>query len=408
MAIAYFDPFSGASGDMILGALLDAGLSIDAVSQELTKLGITGFALQAEPAQQHGITGTRIQVKVTDDQPARTWPVIRSLIQLSGLDSQVKQQALAIFERLAHAEASVHGIAPEEVHFHEVGAVDAIVDICGACIGLALLGIEHVYCGPFRLGSGFVRAAHGILPVPAPATAQLLELAHAPTLGPVPGYEHVEAELLTPTGAAILTTVALFARPPFAPTRVGYGFGTRELPWPNALRLWIGEPIAGGMSGDEQEILLETNIDDMNPQAYELLAERLFENGALDVWLTPVVMKKGRPGIVVSVLGPASRRSELAETLILHSTTLGVRTIAIDRTKADRHIETVVTRWGDVRVKLRVWHGRIIDVMPEYDDCARIARDTGVPLREVQDEARRIAEAYIGRRVGNLLKSDRR
>ncbi|GIW04946.1 MAG: UPF0272 protein [Thermomicrobiales bacterium] len=408
MAIAYFDPFSGASGDMILGALLDSGLSLEALSHELTKLGITGYILQAEQAQQHGITGTRMQVKVTNSQPARTWPVIRSLIQQSGLDTQVKQQALAIFERLAHAEAAVHGIAPEEVHFHEVGAVDAIVDICGACIGLALLGIERVFCGPFRLGSGFVKAAHGILPVPAPATAQLLALAHAPTLGPIPGYEDVEAELLTPTGTAILTTVAQFTRPPIAPTRVGYGFGTRELPWPNALRLWIGDPFTGGMSSDEQEILLETNIDDMNPQAYELLVERLFETGALDVWLTPVVMKKGRPGNTVSVLGPASRRSELTETLILNSTTLGVRAIPIDRTKADRHLETVVTRWGDVRVKLRGWHGRIIDVMPEYDDCARITRDTGVPLREVQEEARRIAEAYIGRRVSDLLKPDRR
>ncbi len=407
MTIAYFDPFSGASGDMILGALVDAGLSIEALEREFRKLAISGYVLQAERTQQHGITGTRVTVTATEEQPARTWRDIRTLIQQSELPDAVQQRALAVFDRLANAEAAVHGSSPDEVHFHEVGAVDAIVDICGACIGLSLLGVERAYCGPLRLGAGFVRSAHGLLPVPAPATAWLLTLAQAPTVGPVPGYEHVEAELLTPTGAAILTTLAQFNRPPFAPIRTGYGFGARELPWPNALRLWLGEPVADGETDNQAELVLETNIDDMSPQAYELLVERLFQGGALDVWLTPVIMKKGRPGTVVSVLCPASRQTDLTGILILNSTTLGVRSIAVERIKADRLIESVVTRWGEVRIKLRGWHGRIIDVMPEYDDCARIARETGVPLREVQDEARRIAEAYVGRRVSDLLRSDR-
>lgn len=407
MTIAYFDPFSGASGDMILGALVDAGLSVEALERELRRLAITGYVLRAERAQQHGITGTRVTVTVTEEQPARAWRDIRTLIQQSDLQDAVKQRALAIFERLASAEAAVHGTLPEDVHFHEVGAVDAIIDICGACAGLSLLGIERVYCGPLRLGSGFVRAAHGLLPVPAPATAQLLTLAKAPTAGPVPGYEHVEAELLTPTGAAILTTLAQFTRPAFAPVRTGYGFGTRELPWPNALRLWIAEPIDVREPENQAELILETNIDDMSPQAYELLVERLFQAGALDVWLTPVIMKKGRPGTVVSVLCPASRQSNLTDIFILNSTTLGIRSVPVARTKADRLIESVVTRWGEVQVKLRGWNGRIIDVMPEYDDCVRIARETGVPLREVQDEARRIAEAYVGRRVSDLLRTDR-
>lgn len=407
MTIAYFDPFSGASGDMILGALVDAGLSVESLERELRKLAITGYVLQAERAQQHSITGTRVTVTVTEEQPARTWRDIRTLIEQSELLDPAKHQALAIFERLASAEAAVHSTSPEEVHFHEVGAVDAIVDICGACVGLSLLGIERMYCGPLRLGSGFVRSAHGLLPVPAPATARLLALAQAPTLGPVPGYEHVEAELLTPTGAAILTTLTQFERPAFAPLRIGYGFGARQLPWPNALRLWIGEPIDVRDPENQAELILETNIDDMSPQAYELLVERLFQAGALDVWLTPVIMKKGRPGTVVSVLCPASRQSDLTDIFILNSTTLGVRSIPVARTKADRLIESVVTRWGEVRVKLRGWNGRVIDVMPEYDDCVRIARETGVPLREVQDEARRIAEAYIGRRVSDLLRTDR-
>lgn len=407
MTIAYFDPFSGASGDMILGALVDAGVPIDALKRELRKLEISSYVLQAERFQQHGITGTRVTVTVTEEQPARTWRDIRTLIEQSELRDPAKHCALAIFERLASAESAVHGIAPEEVHFHEVGAVDAIVDICGACIGLSLLGIEHVYCGPLRLGSGFVRAAHGLLPVPAPATAQLLTLAQAPTVGPLPGFEQVEAELLTPTGAAILTTLARFERPAFAPSRIGYGFGARQLPWPNALRLWTGEPVDVHEPDNQAELLLETNIDDMSPQAYELLTERLFQAGALDVWLTPVLMKKGRPGTVVSVLCPASRQTDLLDVLILNSTTLGVRTIPVARTKAGRIIETVTTRWGEVRVKLRGWHGRIIDVMPEYEDCARIARETGVTLREVQDEARRIAEAYVGRRVSDVQQADR-
>ncbi|HEY8448758.1 MAG TPA: nickel pincer cofactor biosynthesis protein LarC [Thermomicrobiales bacterium] len=403
MPIAYFDPFSGASGDMILGALIDAGVPLEQLRVELAKLDISGYSLDAHSANQHGLTGTRVTVTSTSDQPARAWREIRALIERSALEDSVKSRSLAIFERLAKAEASVHGVSPEDVHFHEVGAVDAIVDICGACIGLQLLGVTEVFSGPPRLGTGFVRAAHGVLPVPAPATAALLADASAPTLGPVAGHEHVEAELLTPTGAAILTTLARFERPPFAVSRVGYGFGARELPWPNALRLWIGEPTPEERRDNgESELLLETNIDDMSPQAYELLVERLFAAGALDVWLTPVMMKKGRPGTVVSALCPADRREEIEEAFILNSTTLGVRRVPIARTKAERLIETVVTRWGDVRIKLRGWRGRVIDVMPEHDDCARIARDTGVPLREVQDEARRIAEAYVGRRMSEI------
>ena len=396
MRIAYFDPFSGASGDMILGALLDAGLPLPPLRAELGKLELSGYELRVERVARQGLVGTQVTVSVTGEQPARSWREIRPLIENSALEERVRGAALAVFERLAEAEGKVHGVDPEEVHFHEVGGVDAIVDVCGACIGLALLGIDAVFSGPPRLGSGFVRAVHGLLPVPAPATAALLARARVPTAGPEPENERVEAELLTPTGAAILTTLAEFRRPDFVPSAIGYGFGRRELPWPNALRVWLGE--APDTAGDDGDLLLETNLDDLNPQFYDLLVERLFAEGALDVWLTPVQMKKGRPGTVVSVICAAAKRRALAGILIEQSTTLGVRSTRVERTKAARRTETVVTRWGDVRIKLRGWNGRVIDVAPEYDDCAAIARRHDLPLRVVWNEAHRLGEAHVGRR----------
>ncbi len=406
MRIAYFDPFSGASGDMILGALLDAGLPLPALRAELGKLDLAGYDLRVEPAAQHGIHGTRAVVRVADDGPPRDWAAIRSLLESSVLDPPVKAAALAVFERLAEAEAKVHGVDLDTVHFHEVGGVDAIVDVAGACVGLALLGVERVYSGPPRLGSGFARSQHGLIPIPAPATAELLARAGAPVAGPDPGPEPVAAELLTPTGAAILTTLAEFRRPDFVPSAIGYGFGARELPWPNALRVWLGEidPAADGAAGDG-DLLLETNLDDMNPQFYEPLLERLFAAGALDAWLTPIAMKKGRPATLVSLICPAARRRALEDVLIEHSTTLGVRASRVERVKAARRLEPVATRWGDVRLKLRIWNGRVVDAAPEYDDCLAIARAHDLPIREVWNEAHRLGEAHIGRRQA---PSDRR
>lgn len=399
MRIAFFDPFSGASGDMILGALLDAGLSESALRSDLGKIDLPGYTMTVRRAERQSITGTHVTVTPAEDQPHRHWRDIRMLLEASALDAPVRDTALSIFSRLAEAEAGVHGTSPEEVHFHEVGGVDAIVDICGACIGLALLGIEAVFSGPPRLGSGFVRAAHGLLPVPAPATASLLARAHAPTAGPDPGTEAVQAELLTPTGAAILTTLAEFRRPDFVPGAIGYGLGTRDLPWPNALRVWIGEIAGENDSDDDGDILLETNIDDMNPQFFDLLSDRLFAAGALDVWLTPITMKKGRPATQVNIIAAARSRRELEDVLIVNSTTLGVRARPIERVKAARRIESVTTRWGDVRVKLRGWNGRVLDARPEYDDCEAIARTRDIPIREVWNEAARLGEVYVGGRM---------
>jgi len=395
--IAYFDPFSGASGDMILGALVDAGLPFGDLTRELGKLNLGGYEIRAEQAGQHGIHGTRVVVSLTEHVHSRTWADIRGLIEASELEPPIRDTAIAIFQRLAEAEARIHAAEPETVHFHEVGGVDAIVDICGACIGLALLGVEAVYSGPPQAGSGFANSAHGIIPVPAPATAALLADAGVQMATPIPAMRETPAELLTPTGAAILTTLGTFGRPSFAPSAIGYGFGQKELPWPNALRVWLGDIDAASPS--DGEVVIETNIDDMNPQFYELLMERLWEAGALDAWLTPIQMKKSRPATMVSVIAPRNRLQRIEDVLVANTSTQGLRIHAVERVKAARRIETVATRWGDVRVKLRAWNGRVIDAMPEYDDCLAIARRTDLPVREIWNEAHRIGEAFVGRKA---------
>jgi len=394
--IAYFDPFSGASGDMILGALIDAGMPIADLTRELAKIGIGGYEIRSEPAGQHGIHGTRVIVDVREDVHSRSWAQIRQLIEESALDASIKTAVIAIFSRLATVEAKIHDAEPDTVHFHEVGGIDAIIDICGACIGLALLQIEAVYCGYPQVGSGFANSAHGIIPVPAPATAALLAEGRVRIASPTPVMLESPAELLTPTGAAILTTLGTFTRPSFAPSAIGYGFGQMELPWPNALRVWIGDLASAETMG--REVLIEANIDDMNPQFFELVSERLFEAGALDAWLTPIQMKKSRPATKISAIAAVDRQLRIEDVLIVNTSTQGVRATAIERVKAARRIETVSTKWGDVRVKLRIWGGRVIDAAPEYDDCAAIARHRDLAVREVWNEAHRIGEAFVGKR----------
>jgi uncharacterized protein (TIGR00299 family) protein len=394
--IAVFDPFSGASGDMILGALIDAGVPLAAIQDAVARLGLPSIRIIADSAESGAVRGTRVLIDANGDQPSRDWRQIRALLEATALDAPVREAALAVFAALASAEAEAHGVSEEDVHFHEVGAIDSIVDVVGACAGLRYLGIEHVFSNPIALGSGWVRSGHGTLPVPAPATAILLARHRAPIRSHPPG-EPDPGELLTPTGAAILGTIADWTVPLFAPERVAYGFGSRQLPWPNALRLWIGEAVADA-GDDPREFLLETNIDDMNPQFFSPLVERLFTAGALDVWLSPATMKKGRPGTVVSAIVPANRRDLVERTLILESTTLGVRATPIARTRAPRRFLTVATRWGDVRLKLRGWEGRVIGAMPEYEDCLRLSREHDALIREIWAEANRLGEVYVGQR----------
>lgn len=392
MRIAVVDPFSGASGDMLLGALLDCGLDLELLRTELaSRLELEGYEMVAERVVRQGLAGTKLHVRATETQPSRDWIVIRDLIGSSALPPRVREQALAIFERLAEAEARVHGVPIEQVHFHEVGGVDALIDIVGFVLGLDLLSIEAVASGPLPLSRGWVESAHGRLPVPAPATAALLATGRVPTVA-----VDVEAELVTPTGAAILVTLAQFTWPAFRPERVGYGFGTCELPWPNALRLWIGEASSPLDSSEEGELLLQTNLDDLPPQFIEPLMDRLFAAGALDVYLTPIVMKRSRPAVEVSVICRAQDRPALQEVLFHHSTTFGVRAIALHRTKLARALVPITTRWGDVQVKLKIFAGRVTDAVPEYRDCLAIHERTGVPIREIWTEVRQLAAAWVG------------
>lgn len=396
-----FDPFSGASGDMMLGALVDAGVPLATIQTAVSHLGISGVRISAEAASAGAIRGTRVLVEQTDDQPSRDWRAVRELLEGSTLEPAVRDAALAVFSALAESEARAHGEPVEDVHFHEVGAVDAIADIVGAAAGLVWLGVEQIYSLPVATGSGWTNSSHGPLPVPAPATAHLLAQTKIP-VRPTPGMGGGEpGELLTPTGAAILGTLAEWPAPSFVPERVAYGFGARQLPWPNALRLWIAE-ITPSEEDPGQEVLLETNIDDMNPQFFEPLTERLFAAGALDVWLTPAVMKKGRPATIVSAIVPANRRAEVERALIIESTTIGIRATSIERLRAPRHLVTVTTRWGDVHLKLRGWDGRVIGATPEYDDCLRLSREHGIPVREVWAEANRLGEVFIGQRWENV------
>jgi len=385
MRVAYFDCFSGASGDMILGALVDAGLDLEELKKELGTLPLGDFSISSKREARHGIWGTKVEVSGEAHPPHRHLSDVLKIIEASRISERSKALACKIFSRLAEAEARVHGTSPEHVHFHEVGALDAIVDIVGAVVGLEILGVEEVWVSPLRLGTGYARSAHGTIPVPSPATLELTKGSPVERTG-------VPYELLTPTGAAILTTLAEgFVGPLILKAEsVGYGVGSRDIPeLPNLLRVQIGQREESYRH--DRTAVLETNIDDMNPELYGYLMEKLFEEGALDVYFTSVAMKKGRPGVLVSVLAPPEGISRIAEVLFRETTTLGLRISYVDRLKLQRSEETVRTPWGPVRVKLAGgW------ASPEYEDCVRIAREKKVPLREVYRAAQRAAEGGEG------------
>ena len=381
---AYLDCFSGISGDKFLGALVGAGLPPDLLRERLSLLGIRGYTIKVREVRSAGLTGTKVDVLVDDDQPSRDWRAIRDLIEGSGLDEPTRVLALDAFGRLAIAEAAVHGADVDSVHFHEVGAVDSIVDIVGAAIGLHELDIDEVWSSPVRLGHGSVRTSHGVLPVPAPATARLL--AGVPVYG-----GEIEGELTTPTGAAILAAaVSRYApMPPMRMEREGWGAGTLELPVANLLRLTVGELELGG-GGLTEVAVLESVIDNATP---ELLAATLaiaLDDGALDAWSEPVGMKKGRLGTAVTLLARAEDTVRLTGLLMKHTGTLGVRRRMEWRQIAPRRVETIETTFGPVRVKVQ-GEGSSLRVRPENDDIVAIARATGQPLdrvtRLVTDEA---------------------
>jgi hypothetical protein len=387
--MAYVDCFAGASGDMLLGALIDAGLPLVDLQAELGKLELSGYELEAEVIRNHGLTGTRVHVRDTlQTYPARHVDDIRRIVEGSALSEEAKRQSMAVVERLGQAEARIHGIPLEEVHFHEIGAVDTIVDIVGFVVGLELLGVRDVFASPVPLGSGTIETEHGRLPVPAPATLALLSAVGAPTV-PHPA----QTEIVTPTGAALLTQLASFEIPAMRVQAVGYGFGTKELPWANALRVWIGEHESASDYERDQVIEMECNLDDTTGEALGYTMERLFGAGALDVWFTAIQMKKNRPGVLLSALAPVGKVDELAWIVMRETSTLGIRLFPpAHRLKADRRMVTVETPWGPVRVKEKWLGDRRLAASPEYEDCARLARESGEPIVHVMDVARQVAE----------------
>lgn len=432
MRVAYLDCIGGISGDMLLGALLDAGVDADVLVAGLKSLDLPAWELEVRRTQKSGIDAVKVEVIVGgtaagatplvrlppsdsplrtekpggrgvrikvqhrpqshehvhgdhahshDGSSTRTFDDVAGLIRASALPDAVKTQAEAVFRRLAEAEASVHGATLETVHFHEVGAVDSIVDVVGSVYGLHLLGVERVVCSPLPNGHGFVRCAHGMMPIPPPATLELLQ-------GVPLRQVDVKGELVTPTGAALASTLAaeFGAMPAMTVRGSGYGAGTKDFPFPNLLRLILGD-VTDSPSEATRVVQIETNLDDLSPQLYEAVFEALFAAGALDVWLAPILMKKGRPAHTLSVLCEPEKLPEIERTLFAETTTLGFRYTEWKRTCLAREWREVETPFGTVRIKLGRWAGRLQTATPEYGDCLRLAREKNVPLKNVHAAA---------------------
>jgi uncharacterized protein (TIGR00299 family) protein len=384
MKIAYFDCFSGISGDMVLGALVDAGADLVRIEAELRKLGVSGWKISAEKVKRKGIAATYVKVESSEQAKHRHLSEILKMIDAADLAPRIAQRARTIFECLGEAEARIHNVPAEKVHFHEVGAVDAIVDIVGASIGFELLGIEDFACGPINVGAGRVETAHGILPVPAPATADLLREAPTYSTG-------IQRELATPTGAAILagTTLKYGPMPMMTVQKIGYGASRADLAeQANLLRIFLGETSARAAAWDETISVIEANLDDMNPQIYGYFAEKALAAGALDVFATPVQMKKNRPGLLVTILCTPATLEGLVDLVFRETPTIGLRTYDARRRTLDRETVLVQSKFGgDVRVKVARLSGEAVNAQPEFEDCQRVAAAAGVPLRQVMADA---------------------
>ena len=384
MRVGYIHMIGGASGDMLLGALLDAGLSPGDLEAELMKLPVPGCAIAARRDRRGGLPGIHVTLDTgggAAEAVRMGWQDFADAIANSNLSPAVADRSLRVLRLLEEAERSVHGAAPGDPspHPHELGTLDTLIDIVGTVAGLELLGIERLYSGPIPMGSGVIKAAHGPLPAAAPATMVLAAMAKAPVTPPPNGYT---GELVTPTGAALVTGLASFERPEMRLERVGYGLGTRDPEsFPNAVALWLGE--ADDAPVRREITLLETNIDDASPQLLGYAQERLFELGALDVWHTPIQMKKNRPGTLFSVLVPASLEAQAVSLLLRETTTLGVRRRVVERYEAEREMREVHTEFGPVAVKTKLLDGVTIAAGPEYDACRAIALEHGLPLQDV-------------------------
>lgn len=377
MRICYLDAFSGVSGDMTLAALLDCGISLPALRKEMLGLDISNYSLSRKKIRRHGISATRFSVKIGKDEKRRSLKDILQILERSNLNPDISSKAIRVFRRLARAEAKVHGESVSNVHFHEVGATDAIVDVVGVLTALKMLGIDEIFSTTIPLGTGFVNTSHGLMPLPAPATIELLKDY------PVTRTDR-ECELTTPTGAALVSALSSgTALPsPFAVEKIGYGAGHRESKtFPNLLRVIVGE-VETELEGDHV-LVIETNIDDMDPQSIPHLQDEVAKAGALDVYRLPVQMKKNRPGMLLRVLVESTSFDQVVDVIFRESTTIGIRYWEVSRIKLWREIKVVDTSLGKVRVKEVILPSGERRVKPEHDDCLQIAREKGIPLLEV-------------------------
>ena len=384
MKILYFDCFSGVSGNMILGAMVDAGIDIKALKKELKKLDLHSYSLKVSKVKRKGIKGTKVDVIVDKKKHLHHthYKDIKRLIERSKLPEKIKEDSLSIFKNIAEAEAKIHRTSVDNVHFHEVGAVDSIVDVVGASICISLLNSDITLSSPINTGKGMVKTEHGLLPVPAPATTEMLK--------GFPSYSSdIEFELATPTGVGIITAMAKASNtiPVMKTNAIGYGAGSKDFSdSPNLLRIMIGE----GYSPSEQDSItvIESNIDDMNPQFYDHIMNRIFDAGALDVFLTPIIMKKNRPAVKITLLSDNDNVNKLADILLKETTSFGLRMYKTERIKLEKEIKTVKTEYGSTKVKIGKKNGKIINIAPEYEDCKRIANERGISIREVYEKVK--------------------
>jgi uncharacterized protein (TIGR00299 family) protein len=394
MAILFCDCFSGISGDMFLGALLDAGMPVEYISEQFRRLNLHEFhEVTAEKVCKGALAATQLNLEIHDhsaehhhdhDHHHRHLGDIKNLIEASSLSDRVKQTSLRIFQKLAEAEAKVHGSSIDDVHFHEVGAVDSILDIVGAAIGLEYFQIDAVYASPLPLGTGQVVTQHGLLPLPAPATMELIRMAQAPVTA-----SKATVELVTPTGAAILAALAQFSQPEVKVDHIGIGAGQRDLEWPNILRIMIGTPDQATTSCLE----IETNIDDMNPQVYGYLMAKLFQVGAMDVFFTPIYMKKNRPATKLSVIARKENEAGICALILRETSTMGIRIKQVNMLEAQWKMQNIETRFGTVPVKIKYVNGESIQTKPEFDVCVRLSEENNVPLIQVIQETELLALA---------------
>lgn len=398
MKTLYFDCFAGASGNMILGALAAVGLNETEFRRQIALLNIAGYEIEFTKVDRAGISSIHADVRVPHEHAHRHLRDIEKIINTSELSESIKLRSIAIFTRLAEAEAKIHGMEPQKVHFHEVGAMDAIIDIVGACIGFEMLGIERFASSKIHVGSGFVNMEHGKFPVPPPAVSELLN--------GIPIYStEIEGELITPTGAAIIATLCdTYGQIPGIAVEVtGYGAGSRTYEkFPNVLRLMIGESEGDQINSKLAEtlILLETNVDDLSPQILGFVMERAFEIGALDCWFTPIQMKKNRPATMLSLLCTSEKRELLTDLIYTETTTLGIRTSLVERESLEREMVAVETKYGMVDVKIGRLDGRIVNAMPEYEQVRKIVLDNGIAFQRVKD----IVIAKLNARLGSDIQ----